>query len=69
MPMRAKCVYSARMVETSPVRYVGLRVPDDLHAWLTAMSERDRRSLNSEVIVLLEEVKAVRERAERERGE
>jgi hypothetical protein len=51
------------------VRYVGLRVPDDLHAWLTETAEHDRRSLNNEVITLLIEARAARERAERERGE
>jgi hypothetical protein len=29
-------------------------VPDELHEWLTALAERERRSLNQESIVLLE---------------
>ncbi|RLV08817.1 antitoxin [Streptomyces griseocarneus] len=31
-----------------------LRLPDDVHARLTAQAETDRRSLNSEIIHLLE---------------
>ncbi|GAA0897150.1 MULTISPECIES: Arc family DNA-binding protein [Streptomyces violaceusniger group] len=31
-----------------------LRLPDDVHARLTAQAEADRRSLNSEIIHLLE---------------
>ncbi|MFG2877067.1 Arc family DNA-binding protein [Streptomyces sp. NPDC048337] len=31
-----------------------LRLPDDVHARLTAQAEKDRRSLNSEIVHLLE---------------
>ncbi|MER6999157.1 Arc family DNA-binding protein [Streptomyces sp. NPDC000410] len=31
-----------------------LRLPDDIHARLTAQAEADRRSLNSEIVHLLE---------------
>ncbi|WP_106972683.1 Arc family DNA-binding protein, partial [Streptomyces yerevanensis] len=31
-----------------------LRLPDDVHARLTAQAEVDRRSLNSEIVHLLE---------------
>ncbi|MFD8983951.1 Arc family DNA-binding protein [Streptomyces sp. NPDC059564] len=31
-----------------------LRLPDDIHARLTAQAEADRRSLNSEIVYLLE---------------
>ena len=31
-----------------------LRIPDDLHAWLVEQGEREHRSLNSEVVHLLE---------------
>jgi hypothetical protein len=44
------------------VRNLGLRVPDDLHEWLLAVATRERRSLNSQVIVLLERVRAEMER-------
>jgi hypothetical protein len=50
----------------SDVRYAGLRLPDDLHAWLTALAERERRSLNSQVIVILERVRAEMEGRERD---
>jgi hypothetical protein len=36
-----------------------LRIPDDLHAWLTEQGRREHRSLNSEVIHLLEAARAV----------
>jgi hypothetical protein len=32
----------------------GIRLPDDVHARLTAQAEADRRSLNSEIIHLIE---------------
>ncbi|MFE7965245.1 Arc family DNA-binding protein [Streptomyces cellulosae] len=31
-----------------------LRIPDDLHAWLVEQGQREHRSLNSEVVHLLE---------------
>ncbi|WP_084966065.1 Arc family DNA-binding protein [Thermoactinospora rubra] len=33
---------------------ITLRLPDDLHALVTAAAERDRRSLNAEILYLLE---------------
>jgi hypothetical protein len=48
------------------VRYVGLRVPDELHAWLTELAEAERRSLNAQVVVLLERVRREVEREQRE---
>ena len=39
-----------------------LRLPDDLHAAVAAVAAGDRRSLNSMIIVLIEE--ALRARAE-----
>jgi hypothetical protein len=35
-----------------------LRVPDELHAWLTEQGKREHRSLNSEVVHLLEVARA-----------
>jgi predicted HicB family RNase H-like nuclease len=35
-----------------------LRVPDDLHAWLVEQAEREHRSLNAEIVHLLEVVRA-----------
>lgn len=37
------------------MKYIKARVPDDVHAKLTAMAEANRRSLNSMLIVLIEE--------------
>lgn len=38
-----------------------LRLPADLHAWLTQQAEKELRSLNSQIIVLLQQA---RERSE-----
>lgn len=46
------------------MRSLNLRLPDDLHAAVKALAEADHRSLNSEIIALLED--AVRERTERD---
>jgi hypothetical protein len=51
------------------VRNVGLRLPDDLYDRLRALAEAERRSLNSEAIVLLERAIAAAERERREPGE
>ena len=42
--------------------YVGVRMPQDLHEWLVDLTKRERRSLNAQVVVLLERV---REQVER----
>jgi predicted HicB family RNase H-like nuclease len=36
------------------MKHLTLRIPEDLHARLTAQAGTDRRSLNSEIIHLLE---------------
>ncbi|MFD7338803.1 Arc family DNA-binding protein [Streptomyces violascens] len=36
------------------MKQLTLRLPDDVHARLTAQAETDRRSLNSEMVHLLE---------------
>lgn len=36
------------------MKHVNLRLPDDLHAIVKAAADRDRRSLNSMLIVLIE---------------
>jgi predicted HicB family RNase H-like nuclease len=41
-------VYNGVMVQLT------LRLPDDVHARLTAQAKADRRSLNSEILHLLE---------------
>lgn len=33
---------------------INIRIPDDLHAIIKASAEKDRRSLNSQIIWLLE---------------
>jgi hypothetical protein len=45
------------------VRQIGLRVSDDLHAWLEALAEREHRSLNGQIVWMLERA---REQIERE---
>ena len=36
------------------MKQINVRLPDDVHAKLTAMAEAERRSLNSMIIVLVE---------------
>jgi len=43
--------------------YVGVRMPQDLHEWLVDLAKRERRSLNAQVVVIIERV---REQVERE---
>ena len=33
---------------------IGIRIPDDLKVWLKSVAEESRRSINSQVIVILE---------------
>lgn len=37
------------------MKQVNVRLPDDVHTKLAAMAEAERRSLNSMIIVLIEE--------------
>ena len=37
--------------------YVGVRMPQDLQEWLVNLAKRERRSLNAQVVVLLERVR------------
>lgn len=37
------------------MKHVNLRLPDDVHAKLAALAEAGHRSLNSAIIVLIEE--------------
>ena len=37
------------------MKHVNVRLPDETHAALQAMAEADRRSLNSMMVVLIEE--------------
>jgi hypothetical protein len=37
--------------------YVGVRMPQDLHEWLVDLAKRERRSLNAQVVVILERVR------------
>lgn len=40
--------------ESLPTKYVSLRLPEDMHAALTALAQRDRRSLHAEIVYILE---------------
>jgi hypothetical protein len=42
--------------------YVGVRMPQDLQEWLVDLAKRERRSLNAQVVVLLEHVREQIER-------
>jgi predicted HicB family RNase H-like nuclease len=37
------------------MKHINLRVPDDVHAALIAAAEADRRSMNTMIIVMIEE--------------
>jgi predicted HicB family RNase H-like nuclease len=51
------------------MKHVNLRLPDDLHTALAAAAEADRRSLNSMIIVLIEQgLKPVRASRRKETG-
>jgi hypothetical protein len=50
-----KTVDGAATSEAS--RYVGVRMPQDLQQWLVDLAKRERRSLNAQVVVLLERVR------------
>jgi hypothetical protein len=43
------------------MKHVNLRLPDDIHAALAAAAETDRRSLNSMIIVMIEEALRTRD--------
>jgi len=44
--------------DTSEVtRYVGVRMPHDLHEWLVDLAKQEHRSLNAQVVVILERVR------------
>jgi predicted HicB family RNase H-like nuclease len=43
------------------MKHLNVRLPDDVHAKLAAMAESDRRSLNSMIIVLIEDADAKRD--------
>lgn len=34
-----------------------VRLPEDLHAWVKELAEKEHRSLNSQIIVLLQQAK------------
>lgn len=46
------------------VKQIGLRLPDDLHDQVKEAADRDRRSIHSEVLWLIEQ--ALAQRVERE---
>ena len=50
-------------VTSEATHYVGVRMPQDLQEWLVDLAKRERRSLNAQVVVLLERV---REQVERD---
>jgi hypothetical protein len=51
------------------MKYLQVRLGDDLYSRLKAAADRDHRSLNGEVIVALERFLADAEREQRARGE
>lgn len=37
-----------------------IRIPKELHDWVTEIADADRRSFNSQIVLLLEEIKAIK---------
>ena len=53
---------AGRAVTSEATHYVGVRMPQDLHEWLVDLAKRERRSLNAQLVVLLERVREQIER-------
>ncbi len=45
---------------------ITIRIPDELHQALKAQAEKDMRSLNSEIVVLLREAVSERQKTQKE---
>jgi hypothetical protein len=45
---------------TEDTKSISVRIPDALHALLAASAQTDRRSINSQILVLIEEALAAR---------
>jgi hypothetical protein len=54
--------------ENPCVRYLGVRIPEELFDSVKAAADRDRRTLTAWVTIALEEHLAEQERHERDRG-
>lgn len=48
---------SPRKKSTKETVALYVRLPESLHAWIRDLAERERRSLNSQVVVLLQAAK------------
>lgn len=44
-----------------PITPFGLRLPDDLKSWLELQARENRRSMNSEITVIVERYRAQRQ--------
>jgi hypothetical protein len=53
---------------TAQIPAFPLRMPSDLRAWFEAAAEENGRSLNSEILQLLKEVKAQKGAAKSQKG-
>lgn len=51
------------------MRSITLRMPDAVAEWLDRLAKTERRSLNSQIVILLEAAQAAVERVEREERE
>jgi hypothetical protein len=57
-----------RNIMTAQIPAFPLRMPSDLRAWFEAAAEENGRSLNSEIVQLLKEVKARAVAAQAQKG-
>jgi hypothetical protein len=49
------------MIDVAEKKYT-IRIPEDLHARMAELAEKDRRSLHAEMLILMEEAVAARQR-------
>lgn len=44
------------MSETTKLKAITIRIPEEIHAWLARQAKRNRRSLNAQIILVMEQV-------------
>ena len=46
-----------------------IRFPEDMETWLTALSERERRTFTAQLLLIVDEWRKLKEVRDRERGD
>ena len=47
-------------IDTSDLLPISIRLPKDLKDWIEATASHERRSINSQVVLLLQEIKGIK---------